>query len=291
MSVKFYKQGSHKLKDLKNRIEEIYNSPDRDKPSDFDELFLSFRELLNSGQVRAAEQVEDGSWTVNAWVKEGILLGFRFGVIEDYTTNSGFNYYDKSTYPLRPSVAEDGIRIVPGGTSIRAGSYVAPGVVIMPPAYINTGAWVGPDTMIDSHALVGSCAQVGARVHLSAAAQIGGVLEPIGASPVIVEDDVIIGGNSGIYEGITVKKGAVIGAGTVLTASVPVYDLVNGKRLKVERGQSLVIPENAVVVPGSRPMRSCDYAIEHGLQINCGLIIKYRDDKTDAATALEELLR
>jgi 2,3,4,5-tetrahydropyridine-2,6-dicarboxylate N-succinyltransferase len=279
------------VKELKKRIEEIYETKGRDQPGDFDELFFRFRELLNTGKIRAAEPAGNGSWKVNAWVKEGILLGFRFGIIEDYTTHSGFNYFDKSTYPLRPTSFDDGIRIVPGGTSIRSGCYVSPGVVIMPPAYINTGAWVGPDTMIDSHALVGSCAQVGARVHLSAAAQIGGVLEPIGASPVIIEDDVIIGGNSGIYEGITVKKGAVIGAGTVLTASVPVYDLAKGQRLRVERGQSLVIPENAVVVPGSRPMKTSAYAVENNLQINCGLIIKYRDEKTDAATALEELLR
>ncbi len=279
------------MNELRIRIEEIFDSPGREKPAEFDELFSRFRELLNTGRIRAAEPEGDGSWKVNRWVKQGILLGFRFGSLEDYTTNSGFNYYDKSTYPLRPTSLADGIRIVPGGTSIRTGCYVSPGVVIMPPAYINTGAWVGVDTMIDSHALVGSCAQIGARVHLSAAAQIGGVLEPIGATPVIIEDDVIIGGNSGIYEGIIVKKGAVIGAGTVLTASVPVYDLVNGERLRVKRGQSMVIPENAVVVPGSRPMESSSYAVEHGLQINCGLIIKYRDEKTDAATALEELLR
>ncbi len=279
------------MKELKSRIEEMFDSPETGMPADFPEIFGRFRDLLNAGSIRAAEPSGDGSWKVNAWVKEGILLGFRFGVMGDYSLGRGFNYFDKSTYPLRPGSLGEGVRIVPGGTSIRSGSYVAPGVVIMPPAYINTGAWVGPDTMIDSHALVGSCAQVGARVHLSAAAQIGGVLEPIGASPVIIEDDVIIGGNSGIYEGITVKRGAVIGAGTVLTASVPVYDLVRGERLRAKRGQSLVIPENAVVVPGSRPMKSPEYAVENQLQINCGLIIKYRDEKTDAATALEELLR
>ena len=280
-----------RLEELRNRIEEIYNSSEKGRPEDFGELFAAFLELLESGRIRAAEPESSGTWRVNHWVKEGILLGFRFGVMEDFSLDNGFNYFDKSTYPLRDSSLDSGIRIVPGGTSIRSGSYVAPGVVIMPPAYVNTGAWVGADTMIDSHALVGSCAQVGERVHLSAAAQIGGVLEPIGASPVVIEDDVIIGGNSGIYEGITVKKGAVIGAGTVLTASVPIYDLVHGERLKVERGQSLIIPENAVVVPGSRPMVSSDYAVENNLQINCGLIIKYRDEKTDAATALEELLR
>lgn len=279
------------MQELKKRIEEIFKDRPDEKPGDFDQLFTDFRGLLDAGKIRAAEPGKDGAWKVNAWVKEGILLGFRFGAMKDYSLDNDFNYFDKSTYPLRSASVQDRIRIVPGGTSIRSGSYVAPGVVIMPPAYINTGAWVGPDSMIDSHALVGSCAQIGARVHLSAAAQIGGVLEPIGASPVIIEDDVIIGGNSGIYEGITVKKGAVIGAGTVLTASVPVYDLVNGERLKVERGESLVIPENAVVVPGSRPMNSSPFAREHQLQINCGLIIKYRDDKTDAATALEELLR
>jgi len=280
-----------RLEEIRTRIEEIYHSSEKGRPEDFGELFAAFLELLESGRIRAAEPESSGTWRVNHWVKEGILLGFRFGVMEDFSLDNGFNYFDKSTYPLRDSSLDSGIRIVPGGTSIRSGSYVAPGVVIMPPAYVNTGAWVGADTMIDSHALVGSCAQVGERVHLSAAAQIGGVLEPIGASPVVIEDDVIVGGNSGIYEGITVKKGAVIGAGTVLTASVPVYDLVHGERLKVERGQSLVIPENAVVVPGSRPMGSSDYAVKNNLQINCGLIIKYRDEKTDAATALEELLR
>ena len=278
------------MEELINRIEALFGTVGREKPEDFDALFGRFRDLLNTGRIRAAEPLGDG-WKVNAWVKKGILLGFRYGTMEDYSISGGFRYFDKSTYPLRPTDSDDGIRIVPGGTSLRSGCYLSPGVVIMPPAYVNVGAWVGADTMIDSHALVGSCAQVGARVHLSAGAQIGGVLEPVGAAPVIIEDDVVIGGNSGIYEGITVRRGAVIGAGTVLTASVPVYDLANGTRLKVQRGESLVIPENAVVVPGSRPLETSEYARENRLQVNCGLIIKYRDEKTDAATALEELLR
>ena len=256
----------------------------------FDELFEEFVGLLNSGSVRAAEPVGD-SWQANVWVKKGILLGFRYGQLVDYSINESFGYFDKATYPLRPMSLADNVRIVPGGTSVRTGSYVAPGVVIMPPAYINVGAYVDADSMIDSHALVGSCAQIGARVHLSAAAQVGGVLEPIGALPVVVEDDVLVGGNSGIYEGTIVKRRAVVGAGTILTASIPVYDLVRKETLRSAPGSPLTIPENAVVVPGTRPLTSSDFAQERGLQISCALIIKYRDDKTDAATALETALR
>ena len=218
-------------------------------------------------------------------------MGFRHGEFRDYSLSSSFRYFDKHTYPLKPVEISDNIRIVPGGTSIRTGCYVASGVVIMPPAYINTGAYVAQGTMVDSHALVGSCAQIGKHVHLSAAAQIGGVLEPIGAVPVVIEDDVLVGGNCGIYEGTVVKKGAVIGAGTILTGSMPVYDLVNKTVIRKTPDKPLTIPENAVVIPGSRPINNSDFAKENNLQMNCALIIKYRDSKTDASTALEDALR
>ena len=275
---------------VKETIEKIYDRSLEIQVEEFRSVFGAFIELLNSGKVRAAEPAGD-EWTVNTWVKKGILLGFRYGDLTDYSINSSFGYFDKDTYPLRPITLVDKVRIVPGGTSIRSGSYVAPGVVLMPPAYINVGAYVDEDAMIDSHALVGSCGQVGCRVHLSAAAQIGGVLEPVGASPVIIEDDVLVGGNAGIYEGTVVKKGAVIGAGTILTSSIPVYDLVHERVLRGSLGKRLTIPENAVVIPGTRPVTSSGFASDQGLQVSCALIIKYRDDKTDAATALETELR
>jgi 2,3,4,5-tetrahydropyridine-2-carboxylate N-succinyltransferase len=240
--------------------------------------------------VRAAEPKGE-EWAVNRWVKKGILLGFRYGQLVDYSINPAFGYFDKDTYPLRPIGLEDSIRMVPGGTSIRTGSFVSRGVVLMPPAYVNVGAYIDEDAMIDSHALVGSCAQIGCRVHLSAAAQIGGVLEPVGALPVVIEDDVLVGGNAGIYEGTIVKKGAVIGAGTILTSSIPVYDLVNERTLRSSKDRPLTIPKNAVVIPGTRPVTSSAFAAEKNLQVSCALIIKYRDEKTDAATALETELR
>jgi 2,3,4,5-tetrahydropyridine-2-carboxylate N-succinyltransferase len=274
---------------LKDRIEALFESGLRDASPEFDSVFGEFVGGLNSGQIRAAEPAE-GGWRVNHWVKKGILLGFRVGRLQDYSVNDAFRYFDKSTYPLRPLELKDNVRVVPGGTSIRTGSYVAPGVVLMPPAYVNVGAYVGEDSMIDSHALVGSCAQVGARVHLSAAAQVGGVLEPVGAMPVIIEDDVLVGGNSGIYEGAVVRKGAVIGAGTILTGSIPVYDAVNGRVLRKTPEMPLTIPEGAVVVPGTRPLNS-EYGVEKRLHLSCAVIVKYRDKGTDAATALEEALR
>jgi len=275
---------------VKKRLEQIYDGEKEGAPSEFSVVFQEFIQLLNSGVVRAAEPDGEG-WKVNTWVKKGILLGFRFGELVDYSIDDSFRYFDKDSFPLRPARLADKVRIVPGGTSIRSGSFVAPGVVLMPPAYVNVGAYVDQEAMIDSHALVGSCAQIGCRVHLSAAAQIGGVLEPVGALPVVIEDDVLVGGNAGIYEGTIVKQGAVIGAGTILTASIPVYDLVNEVTLRSSADRPLTIPRNAVVVPGTRPFRSSSFAADRNLQISCGLIIKYRDEKTDSATALETALR
>lgn len=275
--------------ELSSRIDQLFESGLREPSPEFDALFEEFVAGLNSGRIRAAEPI-DGRWRVNYWVKKGILLGFRVGRLKDYSLNQSFRYFDKSTYPLRPLEVRDRVRVVPGGTTIRNGSYVAPGVVIMPPAYVNVGAYVAEDSMIDSHALVGSCAQIGARVHLSAAAQVGGVLEPVGAMPVIVEDDVLVGGNSGIYEGAVVRKRAVIGAGTILTGSIPVYDAVKGTMLRKTADSPLTIPEGAVVVPGTRPLLS-DYGRGQNLHLSCAVIVKYRDKGTDAATALEEALR
>jgi 2,3,4,5-tetrahydropyridine-2-carboxylate N-succinyltransferase len=217
-------------------------------------VFLVLRMALESGEIRAAEPdaTSPTGWRVNPWVKQGILLGFRLGVLEDFPA-IGLTFVDKSTYPARSFTSNDGVRVVPGGSAVRSGAYVARGVVCMPPMYINAGAYVGEGSMIDSHALVGSCAQIGKHVHLSAAAQIGGVLEPVNASPVVIEDDVLVGGNCGVYEGAIVRKGAVLASGTILTRGTPVYDLVNGVVLKATAERPLIIPENAVVVPGSRP--------------------------------------
>jgi 2,3,4,5-tetrahydropyridine-2,6-dicarboxylate N-succinyltransferase len=271
-------------------MESMFEQKPNIAPHDFENIFLHFIELLNKGTVRAAEP--DGPiWRVNSWVKKGILLGFRYGTLQEFSLETGFSFFDKHTYPLKPLTLADKVRIVPGGSSARSGSYLAPGVVIMPPAYINVGAYVDSDSMIDSHALVGSCAQVGRHVHVSAAAQIGGVLEPIGAQPVIVEDGVLIGGNCGVYEGTRICKGAVLGAGTILTRSIPVYDLVNEKILRGSLQEPLTIPENAVVVAGSRPIQSNRFAQEEHLHLQCAIIVKYRDANTDRATALESTLR
>ncbi|MGA2383944.1 MAG: 2,3,4,5-tetrahydropyridine-2,6-dicarboxylate N-succinyltransferase [Gemmatimonadales bacterium] len=252
-------------------------------------LFEEFRLALGRGQIRAAEP-EGGGWRVNAWVKRGILLGFRMGVLADMSDGGILRFFDKDTYPLKPLALVDGVRVVPGGSSIRDGAYVAPGVVCMPPMYVNVGAYVDEGTMIDSHALVGSCAQIGRRVHLSAAAQIGGVLEPAGALPVIVEDEVLVGGGCGVYEGTIVRKGAVLAPGTVLTGATPVYDLVRGEVYRRTEKEPLEIPENAVVVPGARAAAGAR-AAEWGLSLYTPVIVKYRDAKTTAATALEEALR
>lgn len=253
--------------------------------------FLSLRTALECGEVRAAspDPALPTGWRVNAWVKQGILLGFRLGVFEESAAGR-FSFVDKHTYPVRHFGASDGVRLVPGGSSVRAGAYVARGVVCMPPMYINAGAFVDEGTMVDSHALIGSCAQVGKRVHLSAAAQIGGVLEPVNAGPVVIEDDVLVGGNSGVYEGTIVRKGAVLAAGTILTRGTPVFDLVNGTILRATEELPLIIPENAVVVPGSRAVTK-GKGREWGLSLYAPVIVKYRDDKTNLSTALEDLLR
>jgi 2,3,4,5-tetrahydropyridine-2,6-dicarboxylate N-succinyltransferase len=253
------------------------------------QVFNEFKFFLNRGEIRAAES-SHGEWRVNPWVKKGILLGFRLGVLEDVSINAQFKYFDKSTYPLKKLSLDDGVREVPGGSAIRDGAFVAKGVVCMPPMYINVGAYVDENTMVDSHALVGSCAQVGKRVHLSAAAQLGGVLEPIGAMPVIIEDDVMIGGNCGIYEGTIVRRRAVIGAGVILTGGTALYDIVNRKTYRKQGDQPLVVPEGAVVIPGTRPLDD-EWAQNKQLAIATPLIVKYRDQRTDASTALEESLR
>jgi len=257
--------------------------------------FLELRAALERGQVRSAEPdpASPTGWRANAWVKQGILLGFRLGVLEDFAAGP-LSFVDKHTYPTRLFSPADGIRIVIGGSSVRSGAYVARGVVCAPPMYINTGAYVDEGSMVDSHALVGSCAQIGKRVHLSAAAQIGGVLEPVNASPVIIEDDVLVGGNCGVYEGTLVRKGAVLAAGTILTRGTPLFDLVKGEVLRAAADSPLIVPENAVVVPGARAVakgKAHPRAEAWGLSLYAPVIVKYRDDKTDLSTALEDLLR
>lgn len=247
-------------------------------------------DALNTGSIRAASRDEGGAWTVHAWVKQGILLLFRAGRLEDMSTDENFRFFDKHTLRTRAFTLDDQVRIVPGGTTIRNGAYLAHGVICMPPAYVNIGAHIGEGTMIDSHALVGTCAQIGARVHISAAAQIGGVLEPAGARPVIIEDDVMIGGNCGVYEGVVVRSRAVLGSGVVLNASTPVYDLVHERIVRSTAEQPLEIPAGAVVIAGSRSV-STPFGTEHGLSMSTPLIVKYRDEKTDARTALEAALR
>jgi 2,3,4,5-tetrahydropyridine-2-carboxylate N-succinyltransferase len=271
---------------IEERIATLKTGIDRLEALKVIQLFLV---ELEKGTVRAALRDADGLWSVQAWVKEGILAAFKFGMPAEFASGS-LSFVDKDTIPPRRFKAQDGVRIVPGGSSIRRGAYVAKGVVMMPPAFVNIGAYVDEDTMIDSHALVGSCAQIGKRVHLSAGAQIGGVLEPVGNIPVIIEDDVVVGGNSGVYEGTIVRGRAVIGAGVVLTGSTPVYDVVRGQVYKRTPERPLEIPFGAVVVPGSRAMRG-DFAEQHGLQISTPMIVKYRDEKTDSGTALEEALR
>jgi 2,3,4,5-tetrahydropyridine-2-carboxylate N-succinyltransferase len=255
--------------------------------------FAELRAALSAGVVRAAEpdRLSPVGWRVNTWVKQGILLGFRFGETIDVSMDHGkLPFYDKDTLPLKKPGLSAGVRIVPGGSTVRDGAYIAPGVICMPPMYINIGAYVGEESLIDSHALVGSCAQVGARVHISAAAQIGGVIEPVGALPVIIEDEVLVGGNSGIYEGAIIKARAVIAAGTVLTGSTPVYDLVRGEVIRPTADQPLVIPEGAVVVPGARAV-SAGRGPEWGLSLATPVIVKYRDSRTDTRTELEAWIR
>ena len=257
------------------------------------EAFARLRAQLSAGEVRAAEPDPSAptGWRVNTWVKKGILLGFRFGDTTDMSADHGrWPFFDKDTLPLKRFNGQTAVRVVPGGSAIRDGAYLGRGVICMPPMYINIGAWVGESSLVDSHALVGSCAQIGARVHLSAAAQIGGVLEPVGALPVIVEDEVLVGGNCGVYEGAIVKRRAVLASGVVLTGSTPIYDLANERIIEPSPGQPLVVPEGAVVVPGTRPIAS-GKGREWGLSVATPIIVKYRDEKTDSATALEEALR
>jgi len=257
------------------------------------EAFARLREALSAGTVRAAEPdaTSPVGWRVNTWVKQGILLGFKFGDLVDLSMDHGrWPFYDKDTFPLRRHGLAAGVRIVPGGSSVRDGAYIAPGVICMPPMYVNIGAWIGEQTLIDSHALVGSCAQIGSRVHVSAGAQIGGVIEPVGALPAIVEDEVLVGGNTGIYEGAIVKTRAVIAAGTVLTGSTPVYDLVKGAVIKPTEDRPLVIPPGAVVVPGARTVSS-EKGRGWGLSLATPVIVKYRDSRTDTRTELEAWIR
>ena len=275
--------------DLSEQIQQLFE----DSPEEFTDehyaLFDQFRMKLNAGEVRAAEKVDD-QWRVNHWVKRGILLGFRLGKVENFSINNLFRFYDKSTYPLKRITIDDGVRIVPGGSSIRDGCYIGRGVTCMPPMFVNVGAYVGDDTMIDSHALVGSCAQVGRRVHISAAAQIGGVLEPIGEMPVIIEDDVLVGGNCGVYEGAIVRERVVLASGVIITGGTPVYDLVRDQFYRKTQDQPLEIPAGAVVVAGSRAITKGRGA-ELGLSLYTPIIVKYRDEKTDRSVRLEEYLR
>ena len=257
------------------------------------QLFQKFKEALNDGEIRAAEPdaTAPSGWRVNAWVKRGILLGFRMGAIVDMSVDASRQpFFDKSTYPVKKFSANSGVRIVPGGSSIRDGSYIGKGVVCMPPMYINVGAYVSDGTLVDSNALIGSCAQIGKNCHISAGAQIGGVLEPVGALPVVIENDVLVGGNSGVYEGTVVKRRAVLGTGTILNRSTPIYDLITGAIHKAIDDEPLVVPENAVVVSGSRAIRE-GRGKEWGLSIYTPVIVKYRDENTDQKIQLEDLLR
>jgi 2,3,4,5-tetrahydropyridine-2,6-dicarboxylate N-succinyltransferase len=274
---------------LQDQIEQLLTKSEFDAVDRI--IFEEFKAALRSGEIRAAEKDAEGNWQTNAWVKRGILLGFKMGkMVEMSLETETFRFFDKETYPLRPMTLEDKIRIVPGGSTIRDGSYVAANVVLMPPCYVNVGAYVDEGTMIDSHALVGSCAQIGRRVHISAAAQIGGVLEPVNANPVVIEDDCLIGGNTGVYEGVIVREKVVLASGVILTRSTPVFDLVKGEVLKSTPEKSLEIPAGAVVVQGSRAITS-GFGKENGLSLYAPIIVKYRDERTDAATKLEDYLR
>jgi 2,3,4,5-tetrahydropyridine-2,6-dicarboxylate N-succinyltransferase len=281
------------LPSLASLIEDLFDHPPENYSEDDRRSFQKFKDALNAGEVRAAEPPASSSsgWRVNAWVKKGILLGFRMGSIVEmgpYPTAQPF--IDKSTYPVKTLHLNDGVRIVPGGSSIRDGSYIARGVVCMPPMFINVGAYVDEGTMVDSHSLIGSCAQIGKKCHISAGAQIGGVIEPVGAMPVIIEDEVMVGGNSGVYEGTIVKKRAVLGTGTILNASTPVYDLVHDTVYAATDDEPLVIPEQAIVVPGAREVKHPAGA-KWGLSLYAAVIVKYRDAKTDSRVRLEEFLR
>ena len=277
------------MTDLRSQIERLTAPGQSGSEAECRAAFEQLRHALNAGTVRAAERGDDGVWRVNAWVKAGILLGFRLGRLVRME-GGGWPFFDKDTWPVRSLGLPDGVRLVPGGSSVRDGCHLAPGVVCMPPMYVNAGAFVDEDTLIDSHALIGSCAQIGKRVHISAGAQIGGVLEPVGELPVIIEDDVLVGGNCGVYEGTIVREGAVLGAGVILTGSTLVVDLVRDRTWRRSGDQPLEIPPGAVVVPGTRPVRSGPGAAA-GIALATPVIVKYRDERTDASTRLEELLR
>ena len=279
------------LQQLEAEIEELSAAADatRVKPQAV-KAVGALLDALERAEVRSAYRDESGAWKANSWVKRGILLGFRVSDLADMPTAGEFSFVDKALYPARRFTVKDGVRIVPGGSTIRRGAYVAKGVVCMPPMYINVGAYVAAGTMVDSHALVGSCAQIGERVHISAAAQIGGVLEPVNANPVVIEDDVMVGGNCGVYEGTIVRRKAVLAAGVVLTRGTPVFDLVNQRVLKGSADQPLEIPEGAVVVPGARGV-TAEWGAKQGISLQTPVIVKYRDEKTDMATALESWLR
>jgi 2,3,4,5-tetrahydropyridine-2-carboxylate N-succinyltransferase len=280
--------------DFSNRLLRAADTPaGAALPADAEPLVDELLGALERGEVRAAQRDEHGAWNAVPWVKRGILLGFRVGRLTDMSVGTGgssLSFVDKHTYPVQHFDVARGVRVVPGGSSVRRGAYVAPGVVCMPPMYVNVGAWIGSGTMVDSHALVGSCAQIGERVHLSAAAQIGGVLEPVNAAPVVIEDDVLVGGNCGVYEGTIVRSRAVLAAGVILTRGTPVYDLVNERILRAGESGPLEIPGGAVVVPGARQV-SKGWGREQGIALQTPVIVKYRDEKTDVATALEGWLR
>jgi 2,3,4,5-tetrahydropyridine-2-carboxylate N-succinyltransferase len=282
---------SNSLLTLQSAIEQLSTRETLGNRDEARHTFLDFRAALTRGEVRAADKV-DGHWVVNAWVKQGILLGFRLGELQEMSDGDVLSFVDKDSFPARRLTLADHIRLVPGGSSIREGAYVAPSVICMPPMFINVGAYVDEGSMIDSHALVGSCAQIGKRVHLSAAAQIGGVLEPVNAAPAIIEDDVLVGGNCGVYEGTLVRARAVLGAGTILTRSTPLYDLVRGEVYRATQEQPLEVPENAVVVPGSRAVtKGKGKSGEWNLSLYTPVIVKYRDEKTERGIELEEWLR
>jgi 2,3,4,5-tetrahydropyridine-2,6-dicarboxylate N-succinyltransferase len=275
---------------LREQIEELAARDNNEFTAADRAVFDQLKDALNSGEVRAAERSANGKWVVNSWVKQGLLLGFRMGALADMSSGESFKFFDKDTYPARPTKIQHNVRIVPGGSTIRDGAYVASGVVCMPPMFVNAGAYVDEGTMIDSHALVGSCAQIGKRVHISAAAQIGGVLEPVGAVPVIIEDDVLVGGNCGVYEGTIVRERAVLASGTILTGSTPVYDLVRGEIYQRTANGPLEIPAGAVVVPGARAVNN-ERGRNWGLSLYAPVIVKYRDEKTDSSVQLEDYLR
>jgi len=282
------------LSELESQIECFFSLADADLTPEVREealgVFAIFKEALDRGEVRAASCKPGGQWVLHPWVKRGILLGFRLGGLADYSINDNFRYFDKETYPTKPLRINDGVRIVPGGSTVRSGAYLGRGVTIMPPAFINTGTYIDDGTMIDSHALIGSCAQIGKRCHISAAAQIGGVLEPVGAMPVIIEDDVLVGGNCGVYEGAIVRQRAILAPGAILTGGTPIFDAARGVVYRREGEKPLEVPAGALVVPGSRAIDFGDGKF-WGLSVYTPVIIKYRDEKTEASVQLEEFLR